>query len=214
MQELVAWVGQAEADGLPAPLIAGLAHYQFVTIHPYFDGNGRTARLLATFILHRSGYGLNGFFSLEEHHARDLAAYYQALVTHPHHNYYEGRAEADLTSWLAYFVEVLARVFTLAQEEALQLAENPPKAEPEALRQLDPRARLVLGLFTRSDLITAADVARALGVSARTARNLISGWVQQGWLEVEEPSRRARSYRLSAIYRQFIGSLSTLDDGR
>jgi Fic family protein len=38
-----------------------LAHYQFVTIHPYYDGNGLTARLIATFLLHRGGYELNGF---------------------------------------------------------------------------------------------------------------------------------------------------------
>ena len=98
MQTLVAWANQAEQAGLPIPLIAGLVHYQFVTIHPYFDGNGRTARLLATFILHRGGYGLHGCFSLEEHHARDLASYYRSLVTHPHHNYYEGRPDAELTA--------------------------------------------------------------------------------------------------------------------
>lgn len=65
MTAMVAWVNQAEKDGLPVPLIAALIHYQFVTIHPYSDGNGRTARLLATFILQRGGYGLSGFFSLE-----------------------------------------------------------------------------------------------------------------------------------------------------
>ncbi|MBX7234175.1 MAG: Fic family protein [Caldilineales bacterium] len=212
MQELAAWARQAEADGLPAPLIAGLVHYQFVTIHPYFDGNGRTARLLATFILHRNGYGLNGFFSLEEYHAHDLPAYYRALVTHPHHNYYEGRAEADLTPWLVYFVDTLARVFKWAQEQALRLSQRPPQPEPEALRQLDPRARLVLGLFTRTDRITAADVARILALSERSARNLVADWVQQGLLEIVDPSRRARSYRLSAIYRQAIGSLSAMHE--
>lgn len=121
MAGLVSWV-ERERKILPVPLIAGLAHYQFVTIHPYFDGNGRTARLLATFLLHRGGYGLNGFFSLEEYHARDLAAYYGSLAAHPHHNYYEGRAEADLTPWLEYFLQVLAAVFGTASKEALQAA--------------------------------------------------------------------------------------------
>ena len=133
MAGLVAWVNQAEKDRLPVPLMAGLAHYQFVTIHPYYDGNGRTARLLATFLLHRGGYGLNGYFSLEEHHARDLAAYYQSLAVHPHHNYYEGRAEADLTPWLAYFVKTLAGVFTAAREEAQRYVEHGAPVEPEAL---------------------------------------------------------------------------------
>jgi Fic family protein len=56
MAGLVAWIRQAEKEQIPPPLIAGLAHYQFVTIHPYYDGNGRTARLLATFLLQRDGY--------------------------------------------------------------------------------------------------------------------------------------------------------------
>ncbi|HVR97657.1 MAG TPA: Fic family protein [Thermoanaerobaculia bacterium] len=119
MAGLVEWVARAEEEDLPVPVIAGLAHYQFVTIHPYYDGNGRTGRLLATFLLHRGGYGLHGVFSLEEHHARDLAAYYRSLVTHPHHNYYEGRDAADLTPWLEYFLETLASVFTAAKEYAL-----------------------------------------------------------------------------------------------
>src|SRR3954469_1459504 len=111
MAGLVAWIRQAEAERLPPPLIAGLAHYQFVTIHPYYDGNGRTARLLATFLLQRDGYGMDGLFSLEEEHARDLTACYRLLAIHPHHNYYEGRNAADLTPWLEYFLEVLAIVF-------------------------------------------------------------------------------------------------------
>lgn len=110
MADLVAWIAQAEAEQTPAPVIAGIAHYQFVTIHPFYDGNGRTARALATLILYRQGYDLGRFFSLEEVYAEDLPAYYAALQTDPHANYYEGRADADLTEWLAYFVHGMAIV--------------------------------------------------------------------------------------------------------
>jgi hypothetical protein len=68
-------------------------------------------------------------------------------------------------------------------------AEGHP-AKPEALRRLDHRARVVLGL------------------SERMVRNLLKGWVNDGWLEVADPSRRGRAYSLSAVYRQYIGSLS------
>lgn len=210
MAALVRWIGRAEKEGLPVPLIAGLAHYQFVTIHPFYDGNGRTARLLATFLLHRGGYGLNGFFSLEEYHARDLAGYYSALVTHPHHNYYEGREHADLTPWLEYFVAALTEVFTDAQREALRLAREGVPAEPDALRRMDRRARTVLALFSRVERITSADVAQALGLSERMARVLLRGWVEAGWLIVANVSNRARVYELSATYRQYMGSLSAM----
>ena len=210
MASLVAWAAEAERSGLPAPLIAGLVHYQFVTIHPYYDGNGRTARLLATFVLHKGGYGLNGFFSLEEHHARDLPGYYQALTTHPHHNYYFGRSEADLTPWLEYFISTLAVVFEAVRLTAQKCAFEGRQAEPEELRRLDHRERVVLGLFASKETVTAPQVAAELGLSERMARNLLTDWVRDGWLEVADPSRRARSYSLSAKYRQYIGSLSAI----
>ncbi len=212
MAQLVHWVAQAEKDGLPVPLIAALAHYQFVTIHPYYDGNGRTARLLATFLLQRGGYGLNGYLSLEEHHARDLDTYYRALATHPHHNYYHGRANVELTPWLAYFTRLLARVFTIVQEEASTCAREGIPNEPEELRRLDHRARTVLSLFVHHDMITAAMVAATLGLSPRMARSLLAGWVQEGWLQPANSSNKNRSYHLSAVYRQFIGKLSAMND--
>lgn len=213
MAGLVQWVAEAERSGLPIPIIAGLVHYQLVTIHPYYDGNGRTARLLATFILHRGGYGLSGFFSLEEHYARDMQGYYRALTTHPHHNYYFGRSEADLIPWLEYFISTLAEVFEAVRQRAQKRAENGTPAEPEDLRRLDHRARVVLGLFARKETITAPVVADELGLSERMARNLLLDWVKDGWLQVTNPSRRARAYSLSAKYRQYIGSLSAMPLG-
>jgi len=206
MAEMVRWIHRAEKEGVPVPIIAALAHYQFVTIHPYYDGNGRTGRLLATFILQRDGYGLHGFFSMEEHHARDLEGYYNSLTTHKHHNYYEGRAQADLTSWVEYFTALLAGVFTQAKDEAIGLSQKGVQVEPKLIRQLDRRARIVFSLFTKKERITMQDVAQALGLSGRMARNLIRGWVKDGWLVTADRSNRSRSYILSAEYRQFIGN--------
>jgi len=211
MASMVRWIKEADNAGVPVPLIAGLTHYQFVTIHPYYDGNGRTARLLATFLLHRGGYGMHGFFSLEEHHARDLTGYYNALAIHPHHNYYEGRAKADLTPWVEYFLLTLAETFEAVLREARRFVKEGAPVEPEPLRKLDHRARTVLGLFSRTDRITASNVASALGLSDRMARVLLAEWVEVGWLVVANPSRRKRSYELTASYRQYIGKLSAMN---
>ena len=69
MRNLVFWI--KENEELPCPIVAGIAHYQFATIHPYYDGNGRTARLLTTLILHLGGYDLKGLYSLEEYYAKN-----------------------------------------------------------------------------------------------------------------------------------------------
>jgi Fic family protein len=204
MSELVTWIRQAEGDQ-PVPVVAGLAHYQFVTIHPYFDGNGRTARALATWILCRGGYDLGRFYALEEFYVQDLAGYYDALVTHPHHNYYGGRAAADITPWLAYFLKGMAAVFaSVAGEVRSRAVEADPQAEV-LLRRLDRRGRMVLGLFERQDEISANDAAHILGLSHRQVRDLLTGWVDAGWLVIGDPARKSRRYRLSAVYRQFIG---------
>ncbi|MBI2342898.1 MAG: Fic family protein [Deltaproteobacteria bacterium] len=205
MKAMVAWARKAERENLPVPLIAALVHYQFVTIHPYYDGNGRTARLLATFILHRGGYGLNGFFSLEEHHARDLETYYRLLATHPHHNYYEGRADADLTAWLTYFSKILAEVFAAAEKETKKYQKKKGLVEPAGLRKLDPRARVVLGLFAKQEIVTTNQVAKVLCLSERSARLLLNAWVSEALLVVANPSNRKRAYKLSVKYRQYFG---------
>ena len=208
MAAMVRWISEAEKSGIPVPIIAGLVHYQFVTIHPYYDGNGRTGRLLATYILHRGGYGLHGFLSVEEYHARDLTGYYRALSTAPHHNYYTGRATADLTSWVEYFITTLAATFDAVRKEARRLVKEGVPAEPAPLRKLDRRARVVLSLFANAEQVTTPDVARALGLSDRMARVLLGQWVEDGWLVIADPSRRKRAYKLTAIYRQYIGNLS------
>jgi len=206
MGKMVRWIHQAETDQVPVVLVVALAHYQFVTIHPYYDGNGRTARLLATFILHRGGYGLGGIFSLEEYHYRDIAAYYEALDVGEHHNYYMGRADADLTGWIEYFARTLSTVFEAAKQEALKYAGSIVAPEPEELRRLDYRAKSVLALFSRQEHITSADVAVALGLSERMARVSLTRWVSEGWIVVSNPSRRSRRYALREDLRSYIDS--------
>lgn len=207
MADLVAWIDAAEATQ-PVPVIAGMAHYQFVTIHPYFDGNGRTARALATWLLYRGGYDLGRFYSLEEFYSQDLQGYYDALVTHPHHNYYEGRAEADITPWLTYFLKGMASVFEALAGEVRSGAVPGDERTNALLRRLDRRGRMVLGLFEHQDEITANDVARLLALSPRQVRDLLNVWVGEGWLEISDAARKSRCYRLSAEYRHFIGGIT------
>ena len=94
MEDLARWI--ADSIDLAVPIVAGIVHYQFVTIHPYFDGNGRTARLLAILIMRRGGYDLGGVYDLEEYYAKDLPSYYRALDIGGHHNYYFGRIDAAI----------------------------------------------------------------------------------------------------------------------
>ncbi len=202
MQELLDWLRRGERESVPCPIVAGIAHDQFATIHPYYDGNGRTARLLTTLILHRGGYDLKGLYSLEEYYARDLSAYYRALAVGPSHNYYQGRAEADLTAWVEYFCAGMAESFESVRRRAREAADRGMRDDSAALRRLDPRQRRALELFRRSVVITSRDVEGLFGVSQRTARNILSSWVSGGFVLVVNPARKSRSYRLSPDYER------------
>jgi Fic family protein len=201
MEELVAWIHQVKKE-MPIPVVAGVAHYQFETIHPFFDGNGRTGRMLTTWILYQGGYDLGKFYALEEFYAQDLQRYYDALVTHPHHNYYFGRHDADITQWLEYFLKGMAAVFErVAEEVRSEMLEKDVDYEAlSLLRYLDHRARRVLGLFSTQETIRSSDVASLLGISVRQARNLIADWVEDGWLEIDDPSKKGRKYCLADEY--------------
>ncbi|HWF11098.1 MAG TPA: Fic family protein [Bryobacteraceae bacterium] len=204
MKQLVEWTGVPMATALPCPIRAGIAHYQFATIHPYYDGNGRTARLLTTLILHLGGYDLKGLYSLEEYYARDLGAYYEALSIGPSHNYYEGRANADITRWVDYFCEGMADSFENVRRRAEEAAVAGASDRSLVMRRLDPRQRRALLLFRDSDVITSHNLEVLFGVSQRTARNLLRAWVNAGFLRVVDPARKTRRYALHPEFAKLI----------
>jgi len=204
MEALVAWISRSQRDSLPCPIRAGIAHYQFATIHPYYDGNGRTARLLTTFILHLGGYDLKGLYSLEEYYAQNLGDYYKALTVGPSHNYYEGRAQADITAWVEYFCEGVATSFESVRRRAQEAAGTGAMDQSLALRRLDPRQRKALELFRGSEVITSRDVETLFGISQRAARNILAAWVEMGFVVVADPAKKTRRYGLSQEYTAIL----------
>jgi Fic family protein len=212
MGELVDWINDAvQKDELPAPIIAGLAHYQFATIHPYYDGNGRTARLLTTYILHKTGYGMKGIYSLEEYYAKNLQGYYTALTIGKSHNYYGGRAEADVTPFLEYFLNGMAISFRSVREKAQELNKNHRletlktlSNQTEKLRELNPHQRQVLSLFIKQKEVSIQDVAEHLGLKNRSSYGLVKKWLDDGFIQIENTSKKARTYILASEWEALI----------
>ena len=193
MQEMVEWINSQKGE-LPIPVIAGIAHYQFATIHPYFDGNGRTARLLTNLVLHWAGYGLEGIYSLEEYYASDLASYYEAISVGESHNYYMGRAEADITGWVEYFCQGMADSFAKVRVQAEKLRDS--SDQKPLLRELGSRQKRVLALFRESRFVTTKKIANYLQVHPRTALNWCHQWVDSGFL-ISSGEKKNRKYELA-----------------
>jgi len=205
MADLVAWIArEIQSQELPVPLIAGLAHYQFATIHPYYDGNGRTARLLTTLILHRGGYGLRGIYSLEEYYAQNLPGYYDALSVGKSHNYDLGRATADVTGFLAYFCRGLADSFSKVRSQAERAGRKQALDQAPQLRSLTPQQRTVLSLFVKTKTVSSGDVAEFFEMTTRSAAALCKRWLEENFLVVANPSKKARRYQLAEEYDSLI----------
>lgn len=202
MRQLVAWLGQHNA--WPVPVQAAVAHYQYATIHPYYDGNGRTARLLTTLVLHLGGYDLKGLYALEEYYARQLGAYYEALTIGPSHNDYFGRADADITPWIRYFIDGMAFSFEKVRDQARAEADKGGTDHSKILRTLDAKQRKALILFEHSREITAKDIAQLFSYQPRSAAWLCQRWVEDGFLIVTDASRKSRKYCLANQYEVAI----------
>lgn len=205
MAELVMWINEEiETKCLPIPVVAALAHYQFATIHPYYDGNGRVSRLLATMILYRCGYGLKGIYSLEEYYGRNLSEYYDALTVGPSHNYRLGRTESDVTGFVQYFCVGMAEAFLHVELRAEKIGGDTQADQGALLRELRPLQRQALGLFVQSRVVTVGELSEYLGIAARRGRDVCAKWVEEGFLVVENPSKKARSYRLADRFEEGV----------
>ncbi len=193
MKDFIYWLNNDKET--PILIKAAIAHYQYVTIHPYYDGNGRSARLLTTLVLHKNGYDLKGIYSLEEYYARDLKGYYDAITIGPSHNYYLGRAEADITKWIEYFIKGVKESFENVYKKAQK--ESGTKDLTPILRELDVKQRKILQLFETQKTITSNDIAEFFNFAPRTARKLAQDWVEEGFLIMTNHSKKARKYQLS-----------------
>lgn len=111
MSELVEWL-KVEEEINPV-LVAGIAQFQLVHIHPFLDGNGRSARLLSTLCLYKTGYDFKRLFTISEYYDRDRSNYYKAIQSVRENN-------MDMTTWLEYFVNGLATQLQEVQNRGQQ----------------------------------------------------------------------------------------------
>lgn len=84
-------------------ILAGIFHKQFVIIHPFVDGNGRTARLATKLLLAKMGLNTFNLFSFENYYNQNVNKYFQEVGALG--NYYDVRDKIDFTSWLEYFTD-------------------------------------------------------------------------------------------------------------
>ena len=159
-------------------LKAGILHLQFVSIHPFTDGNGRIARLLTQLQLYRDGWDFRKILVLEDYYNRDRRSYYNA------ENEVQGKAynpDADFTPWLEYFTNgflVEARK-ALEQMQSIGFGQVSKKSEQIFLNRDEIQ---IMDFLTSTGKITSEDVVDILKIAKRTAQLKLKKLVDNGLL--------------------------------
>ena len=181
-------------DNLHPAIKAGLAHIHLVAIHPFWDGNGRTARGLSTLVLQRSLYGFRKLVSLESRLFEEKDAYFTALERTLGTRF---GSDYDADSWLEFFLRVL-------KEEAVDLADmltDWQRWMDDSRRNIQelgfpPRCHDGIAFALQTGRITRSDYMDITGVSPATATRDLAALVEGGLLLMEGKTR-TRAYRIN-----------------
>ena len=179
------------------PLIkAAIIHYQLVTIHPFEDGNGRTARIISSYYLSLCGYGFKNIGSLEEYISYDIDEYYKSLQMGLPVLYYDGRNNPPHPEiWIKYYL----KVFSLYASKVLSIAlKETNDDENERLSHLSTKARNFLN-YLKDNKITVfspIDLSKKMNVTNRTIINWCAELSRNGYLRPIIVNKRIRHYEL------------------
>ena len=180
---------------IPHLIRVGILHYQFETIHPFLDGNGRLGRLLNTLylvsnkILHKPALYLSDFFE------RNRLLYYDNLTI--------ARTKNNLTQWLTFF---LAGVLETAQNsidtfnEIIRLRNKVEEQKIVSLGKRLPRAKQLLNYLYTKPLVDMSEIAKALEIDMSTAHRLIKDFERLNILEEKTGFKRNRLY----VFQEYL----------
>ena len=169
MAELIEWVRESEKQDVHPVIVAGVVHQEIAAIHPFADGNGRTARTLATLILYQRGFGFRRLFALEDYYNKDRPAYYRAISVGE--NYEERRT--DITAWLEYFVKGFKEEIDNVRIKVTSLSLKKVDEKLRSQIYLTKDQMKILEFLDQTGKITVKDVVDILECPKRTAQAYI-----------------------------------------
>jgi Fic family protein len=191
--EMTAFLAWFNADDRIDPVIkAALAHLWFVTIHPFEDGNGRIARVIAEMSLARSESSPQRFYSMSAQIQVERKAYYDMLES-------TQKGGLDVTPWLEWFLGCLDRAFDGSETILAAVIEKAEFWKKHAAAKINDRQRDILNrlLDGFEGKLTSSKWALIEKCSPDTALRDIAALVELGILDKDEAGGRSTSYSLA-----------------
>ncbi len=174
---------------LPHLIKIGIAHYQFETIHPFADGNGRIGRLLITLYLVSKGLLVKPTLYLSAFFEKNKSLYYDNLTRVRTHN--------DLTQWLKFFLEGIKQTAQNSIETFKAIIALRQEVEHRDILMLGKKIKLAQNLlhFLYSNPVTdSQEVSKHLSISPSTALRLIEDFIRMGILKEITGYKRNRVF--------------------
>ncbi len=166
IEDLLEWLKNSKKDSVHPIIKAGILHLEFVSIHPFTDGNGRVARLLTQLQLYKDEWDFRKILVLEEFYNKDRMSYYNAEQAVQGKHYKKGM---DFTSWLEYFTTGFLIEAKKVLEQIQSIGFGNVSKESEQVF-LDHDEIQIMDFLTTTGKITSKDVVDVLAVAKRTAQ--------------------------------------------
>ncbi len=187
-----------ESITVPHLIRLAISHYQFETIHPFLDGNGRIGRLLIPLYLVSHQLLVKPSLYLSDFFERNRANYYDALM--------RVRISNDLIHWVRFFLQGVTETATKGRNVFQEILSLRTDAEHKllSLGKRAPNAKQALNLLYRKPMLSAGDLEDSLRVSQPTANALIRDFIRLGLLREVTGATRHRLYVFEAYLNLFI----------
>lgn len=162
VDNFLGWFNAPEINEIDPVIEAGIMHYEIVRIHPFIDGNGRTARIMATIVLFKRGFDLKRFFTLDDYYDHDRRAYYAALKT-------VDPNRRDITAWLEYFTNGVAVSIEAVKKKVIGLSKDIKALKEKGQIALTERQMKIVEQLVQNSKIAISDIAEMFDITRQAA---------------------------------------------
>jgi Fic family protein len=179
---------------VPHLIRIGISHYQFETVHPFCDGNGRIGRLMIPLYLISKNMLRKPSLYISDFFEKNRAAYYDSLDRVRH--------TSDLTQWIKYFLSAIIATSERGAETFSKILalKNEVDAAIVSLGKRAKQAHAIMPLLYKQPIFNIKQIQEFIGLSPKSANDLVQGLVKTGLIKEITGYKRNRFF----IFKKYI----------